>query len=169
MKKLLLIALCCLCLFGCDSNTETPDNQNNDSTNQNNSSINEDSTCSVNKPFKFDDLEITISDKYSFDTIDNEFSEYDNQTVIKLPVTIKNLKDETHSLNMFYYSFFCSKGTELDSISSYFDDSVDFAGDLRQNALYDKYFYLLYDGDGTYTIEFDDWSNKISIDIEIKK
>ena len=103
MKKLLLIALCCLCLIGCSSNTETPDNQNNDSTNQNNSSINEDSTCSVNKPFKFDDLEITISDKYSFDTIDNEFSEYDNQTVIKLPVTIKNLKDETHSLNMFYY------------------------------------------------------------------
>ena len=164
MKKLLLIALCCLCLIGCSSNTETPDNQNNNSSNDN-----EESNYSVNKPFTFDDLEITISDKYSFDTIDNEFSEYDKQTVIKLPVTIKNLKNETHSLNMFYYSFFGSKGTELDSISSFFDDSVDFAGDLKQNASYDKYFYLLYDGDGTYTIEFDDWSTKISIDIEIKK
>lgn len=164
MKKLLLIALCCLCLIGCNSNTEKPDNQNNNSSNDN-----EESTYSVNKPFTFDDLEITISDKYSFDTIDNEFSEYDKQTVIKLPVTIKNLKNETHSLNMFYYSFFGSKGTELDSISSFFDDSVDFAGDLKQNASYDKYFYLLYDGDGTYTIEFDDWSTKISIDIEIKK
>lgn len=168
MKKLLLIMLCCLCLSGCTStNNETPNNAQTNETENNNST--ESTDYSVNKAFTFDELEITISDDYDFDTIDNIYSEYDNQTVIKVPVTVKNLKDETHSLNMFYYSFFGSQGTELDSVASYFDDSIDFAGDLRKDASYTKYFYILYDGDGTYTIEFDDWTNKISIDIEVTK
>ncbi len=172
MKKLLLIMLCCLCLSGCTSNNnETPDNnQTNGNENNNSTTNNNESTdYSINKAFIFDDLEITISDDYSFDTIDNMFSEYDNQVVIKVPVTVKNLKDETHSLNMFYYSFFGSQGTELNTVASYFDDSIDFAGDLRKDASYTKYFYILYDGDGTYTIEFDDWTDKISIDIEVTR
>ncbi len=123
----------------------------------------------LNKPFEFDDLEITISSKYSFDVVDNKFSDYHKQSVVKVPVTVKNLKDETHSLNMFNYSLFGSKGTELENVSSLFDDGVDEAGDLKTGASYTKYFYLLYDGDGTYSIEFDDWSDKITVNFDVKK
>ena len=91
----------------------------------------------------------------------------DGSTVVKVPITVKNLSSETHSLNMFYYSIFGSKGRELDSVSSYFDDSVDFAGELRNGASYTKYLYFLYDGNGTYAIEFDNFSTKVIVEFNI--
>ena len=119
--------------------------------------------------FTFDELEITIGSKYEFSKVKNQFSEHNNKVVVKLPVTIKNLKNETHHLSFMYYKFFGSKGTELDGVESYFDDSVDNAGDLRHGASYTKYFYFLYDGDGEYAIEFDDWSIKKTVVFNIKK
>lgn len=172
MKKLLLTFLCCLTMCGCVNNSDASDDNYNKPNNaqQNASDKGETKTKPVlNKPFIFDDLEITISDSYTFDIIKNQFSEYNNNSVIKIPVTIKNLKDETHSLNMFYFSLFGSKGSELHRVSAFFDDSVDSAGDLRTGSSYTKYFYILYDGDGIYSIEFDNWVDKITIDINIKK
>ena len=82
---------------------------------------------------------------------------------------MKNNKDENHNLNMFYYKTFGSQGTELDDISAYFDDEVGWAGELRPGASYTKAFYLLYDGDGTYAIEFNDWFNTVTVEFEVKK
>lgn len=175
MKKILFIVVCCLCLCGCEDSNKTninntfKENNNSDTTQQEKETKTNNSKPALDKAFNFDDLEITIGSSYSFVAIDNHYSEHHNSSVVKLPVTIKNLKDETHSLNMFYFNLFGSKGTELDNIASYFDDSIDYAGDLRTGASYTKYFYLLYDGDGTYSIEFDDLTNKITIDIDIKK
>lgn len=152
---------------GPSNNTVIENNSNNtDDTVSNNNSSN---TYKLDTPFTFDDLEITISSNYSFVTLDNKFSKLNNSSVIKIPVTVKNLKNETHSLNMFYISFFGSQGIELDTVWTYFDDSVEDGGDLKTEASYTKYFYILYDGDGTYSIEFDNWANKIDIDIDIKK
>lgn len=124
----------------------------------------------INKAFKFDDLEITISDDISFTTINNEFSDLNHKDIIVIPVTIKNLKDETHSLNMFFYKFYGSKGTGIDSASAYFmDESVDFGGELRAGATYTKNFYIAYDGNGDYYVEFNNFSQKIEIKIPINK
>lgn len=60
-------------------------------------------------------------------------------------------------------------GTELDTLGYYFDNSVEEAGELRSGASYTKYFYLLYDGNGTYAIEFDSWTEKITVEFEINK
>lgn len=174
MKKFLVLVVCCLCLVGCDSEKDNQSVSESNNSSQNQSSQSNQNNGSkkeykLNEPFKFDDLEITISSNYEFSSIDNEYSEHNNNPVVKIPVTVKNLKNETHSLNMFYYTFLGSKGTELDNVSSYFDDCIDHAGDLRQDASYTKYFYLLYDGDGTYTIEFDNFHNKINFDISITK
>lgn len=163
--------------------SDTDDNSTNNQTNNEQTTTETKNTNNVkenkkkdkeeyttDKAFEFDNLEITIGSNYEFTTIDNQFSDEYGKDVIKLPITVKNLKDETHSLNMFSYSVFGSQGTELStSISTYFDDGVDEAGDLRPEASHSKYIYFLYDGDGTYTIEFDDWVNKIDINIEIKK
>ena len=70
---------------------------------------------------------------------------------------------------MFMYTIYNSSGTEAEDVDSYFDDAVDFAGDLRSGASYTKYLYFLYDGDGTYAIEFDNYSEKITVEFDIVK
>lgn len=138
------------------SNNGDSSQNNNNSSQNNGSSQNEKSTLSLGDTFQFDDLEITIGKEYSFTVLDNQFSEHDKAEVVKLPVTVKNLKDEAHNLNMFYVKIFGSKGTELDGVSSYFmdDENIDFAGELRSGASYTKYFHFLYDGDGKYAMDF---------------
>ena len=123
----------------------------------------------LGETFTFDDLEITLGNDISFTTVNNEFSEDNGKAVIRIPITVKNLKSETHSLNMFYFKAFGANGTELSDESSYFDDSVDFAGELRNGASYTKYLYYLYDADGKYAIEFDDWSTKVTVEFDVKK
>lgn len=152
------------------SSNNTQKENNNNSTPANSETNDSKNKYSLNETFKFDDLEITIGSNILYTTVSNRFSDYNGKEVVKIPVTVKNLKDETHSLNMFYYKVFGSQGTELDSISSYFDDDcIDYAGDLRSEASYTKYFYFLYDGNGTYAIEFDNWSNKIIVEFDINK
>lgn len=119
--------------------------------------------------FEFDDLTVTIGDSYSFTTINNEYSDYYKKTIIRLPVTVKNNKDENHQLNMFFYKFFGSQGTQLDDVSAYFDDEVGWAGEMRSGASYSKAFYILYDGDGTYSIDFDNFSSEYTVEFEVKK
>ena len=104
-----------------------------------------------------------------FTTVKNQFSEQNGKDVIELPVHVKNIGDETNHLNTFEYTFFGPKGTELDNVSAYFDNDIFRAGDLRSGAEYDTYFHLLYEGDGSYFIEFDDWSSKIELEFDITK
>lgn len=137
-------------------NAKNNNNDNNSSQSSNSSNSNDSSILGLGDTFTFDDLEITLGKDYSFTKVNNQFSDHNNADVIKLPVTVKNLKSESHSLNMFYTKIFGSKGTELDGVSSYFmeDENIDFAGELRSGAAYTKYFHFLYDGDGKYAIDF---------------
>lgn len=125
----------------------------------------------VNKPFEFDELEITIGNEISFTTLDNEFSDLNGSDVVKVPITVKNKKDESHQLNMFYLKTFGTQGTQLDDVSSYFmdQDAIEFAGELMPEASYTKYLYFLYDGNGTYVIKFDNYSKKIEFKLDIQK
>lgn len=121
-------------------------------------------------PFVFDDLEITIGSEMSWTTVDNQFSEFYKQDVIKIPVTIKNLDDETNSLNVFFYKYFAPDGTEItDKLSTYFDDDVFYSGDLRSGATINTFFHILYKGDGNYYIEFEIFEDPISVKLPIKK
>lgn len=119
--------------------------------------------------FKFDGFEITLDPSITFTKISNRYSEKNGQQVIRVKANIKNVGSEKGSLNMFFFEFFGSKGTELDSVASYFDDTVDYAGELRPGASYDKYFYILYDGDGTYEIEFDNYTEEVSVEFNVTK
>lgn len=122
-----------------------------------------------NEIFEFDGLEITIGSEYEFTTVNNRYSEYNNQVTIKLPITVKNISQETTGLNMFYYDVYGSQGTEVKSLNSYFDENIDDAGDLRSGASYTKYIYFLYDGNGKYDIEFDNWSEHKVVEFNITK
>ena len=124
-----------------------------------------------NETFKFDDLEITIGDGYTFTTVKNQFSEHNNQTTIKLPVTVKNPTSDTKGLNMFYYKVYGSKGTEVSTLDAYFDSktSLTYGGDLRSGAGQTYYLYVQYDGDGLYAIEFNNYSEKVTAEFNITK
>lgn len=152
-----------------NTNTNTSANNNTNTNSNNSQNSNKKKAYGLNETFTFDDLEITLGSDISYATVDNQFSEHNGKSVVKIPVTIKNLKDETHSLNMFYYKGFGSNGTELDILGYYFDNSIEEAGELRSGASYTKYFYLLYDGNGTYAIEFSSWTKKITVEFEINK
>lgn len=184
--KIVLIVLAILIVIGIFGNNTNESSNNNTSNNNtsNNSYSSESSTntsdssenttnTSNNKKyglgetFTFDGFELTLDNNYSFVTLQNRYSEKNGSTVIKLGVTVKNVSTETTSLNMFYYDLFGSQGTELDSVFAYFDEAVDDAGDLRPEASYKKYFYILYDGNGKYGIDFDNYSQKVSVEFDV--
>lgn len=146
-----------------NSNVEVDDKKEEDK------GSNSKTSYSFDETFEFNDLEITIGSNYSFTKVDNQFSEHHKKEVVKLPITVKNIKEETHSLNMFYYNIFAPSGIETENVWAYFDDCVESAGELRNGASYTKYIYFLYNGDGKYAIEFDAiWEEK-TVEIEIKK
>lgn len=126
-------------------------------------------TYTLGNTFTFDGFTITIGRSYSFSTVNNQFSEYNGQYAILLPVTVTNNNSETDHLNMFCYDFFGSKGTELPSVAAYFDDSIDWAGDLRSGSTYTKNMCILYDGNGTYSIEFDNYSEKVNVEFTVSR
>jgi len=147
----------------------TSDDETNDNTNENTTNNEKNDKYTLGDTITFDDLQLTFDKEYSFTTVDNMFSNHNEKPVIKIGVTIKNISSKNHNLNMFYYDMFGSSASELDSVSSYFEETVDFAGELKPGASYKKYFYLLYDGNGTYSIDFDNFFEKISLEFEIIK
>lgn len=173
MKKkifiMLFASIIAIGLTGCESENKANKVSDNNSNDSSNDSVVEDNVYGLGDTFEFDGLELTFNSNYSFDTVKNQFSEYNGNAVIKLGVNVKNVSSEKNSLNMFYYSLFGSKGTELDSITSYFDDPIDFAGDLKPEASYKTYFYILYDGDGSYSIDFDNFSEEKSVEFDVTK
>lgn len=168
---IILIVVLAIGIIGSVLGDDTSSNNNNSNKTINKTQNKQKDSYETNKPFEFDNLEITISNEISFTTLNNQFSEDNGRDVVKVPITVKNIKDETHNLNMFYLKVFGTNGSELKNVSSYFmqEESVEFAGELMPNASYTKYIYFLYDGDGTYTIKLDNYSKKIELKLDIKK
>lgn len=119
--------------------------------------------------FAFDGFTITLGTEMEWDVLDNQFSDLDGADVMKLPIHLVNNSGETGSLNMFYIKKYGSKGTTLDSVGAYFDGEVNFAGDMRSGAEMDTFMAILYDGDGDYYIEFDNYKEKIEVKLPVVK
>lgn len=122
-----------------------------------------------NSTILFDDLEIVIGNQIKWVKVDNQFSENNGADVAEVPVTIKNVSDKTHGLNMFYYKFYGPDGNELDDVSTYFDNDAYSAGDMRSGATQNTYFHILYKGNGDYYVEFSAFSDPIEVKLPIKK
>lgn len=129
-----------------------------------------DSDESLDEAFEFNDLELTVGSDYEITTVNKSYSSYNGKEVVKLPITVKNLSDEDNHLNMFYYTVIGPNDERVSTaVSIYFDDACDYAGDLESGESYDKYLYFIYDGDGEYKIEFDNYSEEKTIELEIEK
>lgn len=152
-----------------NSNNSNGSSSDYDNKNDVDTVINKNKVYGFDETFIFDSLEITIGSNYSFEVVKNRFSDYNNHTALKLPITVKNISNDTHGLNMFDYTCYGSNGTEVKGLGSYFDEDIDYAGDLRSGASYTKYMYFEYDGDGIYALEFDNYSTKVTVEFKIKK
>ena len=119
--------------------------------------------------FEFDGLEITVGKSYSFDVVDNEYSEYHGKATVVLPLTIKNKMIENYSLNMFYTEVTGSTGEVAKKVDIYFNNNVDWADPLKPGESYTKNMYFLYDGDGKYIVEFDNHTEIYDLDFNVKK
>ncbi|MCQ2476071.1 MAG: hypothetical protein MJ173_09245 [Clostridia bacterium] len=120
--------------------------------------------------FTFDGFELTIGTTASFTSVQNQFSELNGKPVVRIPVKLKNVSSETKGFSMFNMKYFGSQGTEISGCSTYFqEDCIEWSGKLRPNASKDVAMYFVYDGDGIYGVDFDDFSNKVSVEFKIKK
>ena len=118
--------------------------------------------------FTFDQLDITIGTDLKKGTVDNSFSDKNGQDYIIVPIHVTNLSNENHGLNYLYVKAFGSKGTKAD-IYYYYEDDADIskAGEMRSGASNDINVKIMYDGDGTYCLTFDDWSNEINVEFDV--
>ena len=119
--------------------------------------------------FKFEGFDITLGTSVSVTTVNNQFSEYNGKSVLKVPFTMTNNNNETASLNFLYVSYFGSNGVEVDGVDAYFKDSISFMGDIRSGSTGTFYAYIPYDGNGTYSVEFDNWSEKVTVEFDVNK
>ncbi len=120
----------------------------------------------------YDNFRISFKGENTYTTVDNEFSDYHENIVLRIPVIIKNIGDETGGLNSFSVTTYGSKGTELDSVFYLFDDGNDVYTNLRPDASIEACFYVLYDGDGKYFISFGNFGKietEVSINIELER
>ena len=125
---------------------------------------------SFGNPITFDDLEISFGDTVTWTAVENQFSDKNGMPVFLVPITVKNVKGETHGLNMFYYAQYGSKGTTLDGVGSYFDKEISYAGKIRPGATLESFMAFLYDGDGDYYVEFSKlFGEKTEVKLPIKR
>lgn len=111
----------------------------------------EEQMLGYSETFIFDDLEITILST-SVQVVDNMFSDYDFAVLVE--VTITNIGDESHGLNMFYHEAYGPNGLSNHNLAAYFETATDYMGDLLPGATMTGHLVYNYTGDGTYVISF---------------
>ncbi|MBR0404655.1 MAG: DUF4352 domain-containing protein [Eggerthellaceae bacterium] len=117
---------------------------------------------------EFGNLSIEFGSELQTTAINNQFSDHNGETVLYVPVKVTNNGSESSSLNMYAVKAFGSKGTELDMIFTYFDDDARMAGDMRPGASQEANLYFLYDGDGTYYLDFGFYKTEVEVEIPVK-
>lgn len=123
----------------------------------------------IGETFRFDFFEITAGE-ISFTTVDNQYSDWYNKDVIRIPLTIKNLGKEARHLNPYKCTIFSPEGVEVKTVDTYFDDSIGWdAGDIKPNASYTRAFYAKYSVNGEYSIEFENMARTITLKFQASK
>lgn len=123
----------------------------------------------IGETFSFMNFDITIGNITGFLKIDKELSNDHGKEIFKVPISVTNKNKEAEHFSMFYYKMYNPEGKEILSKGSYYDDALDYAPDLEPNDSYDKYLYIPYEGDGSYLLEFNNFSNKVKIVLDIFK
>ena len=151
MKKiLLLIFVSILLLTGCNKNEKEIKEEKKIESDYN-----------LNEVFTIMDFEIKVLDNIKI------INDREGKEIVKIPVEVKNLSEDSSKLSMFYYKFFNSYDEEIESKGSDYNDSLDYASSLNHNESYVKYLYYPKGDNKYYYIEFNDTFKKYKVGIEI--
>ena len=115
----------------------------------------------------FEGLTIQFGNEIQTTTLENQFSDHNGDTVLAVPVTITNNSSKSTHLNMYAVKAFGSKGVELDQVFTYFDDDARMAGDMRPGASQEAKLYFLYDGNGTYYLDFGIYKTAEEVEVPV--
>lgn len=118
--------------------------------------------------FIYDGIEITIGKDLKWDTWNSEYTGFNNSDVFGVPITVKNLSDKPERFP--YFLRYTADGTRATDIGHYPSDSLQAIDANLPGASKSAYIYYLYDGDGSYILEFNDGLNGSKIiTIPVKK
>ncbi|MCL1903376.1 MAG: hypothetical protein FWF94_03050 [Oscillospiraceae bacterium] len=119
--------------------------------------------------------ELTIGDAINVEYLEITFgievevvkeNPYSSKNNVKLPIKIKNLKDDSYEFTPWKFTYFGSRGGEVEDKGYLFEDKI-VKSKLRSGAevLYSLYF--AYDGDGDYYVEFVILNNKVELRVPV--
>lgn len=101
-------------------------------------------------------FKVSIGENYSFDTIKNQYSDNYGDTVVRIPVTVENIGNETGYFYNGHIEGYNSLGNRSSlSIRSYFDDGRTAYESMRPGAKASGAIYILYSGSGNYYFTFE--------------
>lgn len=163
MKKIFAILLITVISFSFAACRSYEPIQNSVSTTENNKNKSN-STSSIT----FDGFEISLGLDVEVFVFEEKYSSHNGKDLIKIPFAIKNVKGESNSLNFWEIKFFGPDGIEIDDMNYNFDDSFK-SEKMRNEAEINCFLYFLYNGDGDYYVEFNDFLNKEEIKISVIK
>ena len=116
--------------------------------------------------FEFSNYQITVDQNYSIKYIYVNYKKTDRR-VIQLPITIKRMDNGKGHFNKYYLNV-----SNPDNNSSYivYDLKNSFyKHHYLKNKTYTKYLYIEFEGNGVYTLNFDNYNQNIKIYIDIKQ
>jgi len=120
--------------------------------------------------FKFDGLEITFGTDVRI-VIHESNSIFDmNKTkeVVRVPIAVKNIKEESNALKRWDLTFFGPQGIEIEDMSRHFSDNIK-NDNIRSSVEIYYSLYFLYEGNGDYFIEFNDYGRKTEVKVPVTK
>ncbi len=170
MKKkifslILIVGIIAIGITGCGGNSTNNESGNNSSSKE----TAKNKTYGLGEAFVFNGLEITFDKNYSFTVINNKLSDHNGESVIKLGINVKNVSSEKKAIMSYDYKTYGAKNTQLDAITSVFDDGVNYVGPINPNESYKSYLYILYDGNGKYSIKFKNTSQELAIEFNVTR
>lgn len=124
------------------------------------STLSNDGSLTLGSTFICDKFEISLAKNIKWDKIDNPYADEDlgikAADVIVIPVTVTNKSTEAESVEDYGgYSCYDPNGFQLNYIYVYFDNpDISDLGTLNPGETKNACIYMLYAGDGVYSIKF---------------
>ena len=120
---------------------------------------------SLGEMFEFEGLEITFEDDILGGTVDAGWSDLDGEHYFVLPITVTNTSDASRRFP-WDITVFDPSGSETDDrLTLLFAEDITHSDDILPGATIERYFHILFNGSGEYTIEFDSWRNNITLQV----
>jgi len=123
----------------------------------------------LGQTFEVDGLELTLSNNIGYSRVRERYADYNNELVFSIPTTVKNVGTGSNTFDGWLLTVFTPDGTSGNYLGGwvYQDTNILSKGAIQPGTTIEGSLYILYDEDGEYILEFDDFDNKVIVKIAI--